>query len=226
MSLESYIHSFIPATTEGAGKKPLLLLPRTGGTEPDLIPLGKALSPGAALLSVRGNVLEDGKPRFFRRVDAASSTLRICARGPRSWAASLAMHSARTGLMNLSRSDIQRCEHRVGLLPNNWSIRRVIFSGILNPAMEGCHEAEAVYRRADSLCTAPGPRAGRRLTRFVARWACRNRRSTDGRNSSSNGVTEIRRLKQLEEENGKLKKIVADLTLDKTMLQDVLRRKW
>ena len=40
------------------------------------------------------------------------------------------------------------------------------------------------------------------------------------------GVTEIQRLKQLEEENGKLKKIVADLTLDKTMLQDVLRRKW
>jgi len=40
------------------------------------------------------------------------------------------------------------------------------------------------------------------------------------------GVTEIRRLKQLEEENGKLKRIVADLTLDKTMLQDVLRRKW
>src|SRR4029078_1922111 len=40
------------------------------------------------------------------------------------------------------------------------------------------------------------------------------------------GVTEIRRLKQLAEEKGKLKKIVADLTLDKTMLQDVLRRKW
>lgn len=34
------------------------------------------------------------------------------------------------------------------------------------------------------------------------------------------GMTEIRRLKQLEEENGKLKKIVAYLTLDKTMLQD------
>ena len=40
------------------------------------------------------------------------------------------------------------------------------------------------------------------------------------------GVAEIRRLKQLEEENGKLKRLVADLTLDKTMLQDVLRRKW
>jgi len=39
-------------------------------------------------------------------------------------------------------------------------------------------------------------------------------------------VVEIRRLKQLEEENSKLKRLVADLTLDKTMLQDVLRRKW
>ncbi len=40
------------------------------------------------------------------------------------------------------------------------------------------------------------------------------------------GVSEIRRLKQLEEENGKLKRLVADLTLDKTMLQDVLRKKF
>jgi putative transposase len=40
------------------------------------------------------------------------------------------------------------------------------------------------------------------------------------------GVAEIRRLKQLEDENGKLKRLVADLTLDKTMLQDALRRKW
>ena len=40
------------------------------------------------------------------------------------------------------------------------------------------------------------------------------------------GVAEIRRLKQPEDENAKLKKLVADLTLDKTMLQDVLRRKW
>ena len=40
------------------------------------------------------------------------------------------------------------------------------------------------------------------------------------------GVSEIRRLKQLEEENGRLKRLVADLTLDKTMLQEVLRRKW
>ena len=37
--------------------------------------------------------------------------------------------------------------------------------------------------------------------------------------------TEMRRLKQLEDENAKLKRIVADLTLDREMLQDVIRRK-
>ena len=36
--------------------------------------------------------------------------------------------------------------------------------------------------------------------------------------------TEMRRLKQLEDENGKLRKVVADLSLDKEMLQDALRR--
>ena len=40
------------------------------------------------------------------------------------------------------------------------------------------------------------------------------------------GTVKIRRLKQLEEENAKLKRLVADLSLDKTMLQDVLRKKW
>ena len=39
------------------------------------------------------------------------------------------------------------------------------------------------------------------------------------------GVAELRRLKQLEEENKKLKRLVADLSLDKAMLQDVLSKK-
>lgn len=39
------------------------------------------------------------------------------------------------------------------------------------------------------------------------------------------GPSELRRLKQLEEENAKLKRLVADLSLDKAMLQDVVRRK-
>ena len=40
------------------------------------------------------------------------------------------------------------------------------------------------------------------------------------------GVPEIRRLKPLEDESSRLKKLVADLTLDRAMLQDVLRRTW
>ena len=38
--------------------------------------------------------------------------------------------------------------------------------------------------------------------------------------------SQARRLKQLEEENAKLKRLVADLSLDKIMLQDVLKKKW
>ena len=40
------------------------------------------------------------------------------------------------------------------------------------------------------------------------------------------GTPEIRELRRLREENSKLKRLVADLTLDKTMLQDVISKKW
>ncbi len=40
------------------------------------------------------------------------------------------------------------------------------------------------------------------------------------------GVVELRRLRQVEEENRKLKQLVADLTLDKYMLQEALRKNW
>ncbi len=46
----------------------LLLLHGTGGTENDLLEIGKTISTPSALLSVRGNVLENGMPRFFRRL--------------------------------------------------------------------------------------------------------------------------------------------------------------
>ena len=61
-----FIHHFVPATQPGL--PPLLLLHGTGGDENDLLPLGEQLSPGAALLSPRGKVLENGMPRFFRRL--------------------------------------------------------------------------------------------------------------------------------------------------------------
>jgi predicted esterase len=59
-------HRFISATDPDAPS--LLLLHGTGGNEDDLMPLGEALRPGAARLSPRGQVLENGAPRFFRRL--------------------------------------------------------------------------------------------------------------------------------------------------------------
>jgi phospholipase/carboxylesterase len=61
-----FIHRFVPATDPAL--PPLLMLHGTGGDETDLVPLGARLAPGAALLSPRGKVTENGAPRFFRRV--------------------------------------------------------------------------------------------------------------------------------------------------------------
>jgi len=62
--ISDFIHEFVP----GSSSRILLLLHGTGGNERDLIPLGQELDPNAALLSLRGKVLENGMPRFFRRL--------------------------------------------------------------------------------------------------------------------------------------------------------------
>lgn len=59
-----FIHEFVA----GKSDRTLLLLHGTGGSERDLIPLGQELDPDASLLSPRGKTLENGRPRFFRRL--------------------------------------------------------------------------------------------------------------------------------------------------------------
>ena len=61
-----FAHRFIPAEDESGVT--LLLLHGTGGNEDDLVPLGRELASGTAILSPRGKVSERGAPRFFRRL--------------------------------------------------------------------------------------------------------------------------------------------------------------
>ena len=60
----NFVHEFVP----GSSMRTLLLLHGTGGNEHDLIPLGREIDPAAGILSPRGKVLENGMPRFFRRL--------------------------------------------------------------------------------------------------------------------------------------------------------------
>lgn len=64
-TIASFVHQFIPGV---AGSPTLLLLHGTGGDETDLLGLGRMLDGAASLLSPRGTVLENGMPRFFRRL--------------------------------------------------------------------------------------------------------------------------------------------------------------
>ncbi len=100
-------------------------------------------------------------------------------------------------------------------LPGSWSSRNVSFSGRFRPEerrlvrLEETHTEEQIafaLRQAES-----GTRVGE-----ICRWK---------RKFAGMGVAEVRRLKQLEDENRKLKQLVADLSLDKQMLQDVISKK-
>jgi phospholipase/carboxylesterase len=62
----SHVHRFEPATEPA--RPAILLLHGTGGDENDLVPLAGLVAPGSAVVSPRGKVLENGMPRFFRRL--------------------------------------------------------------------------------------------------------------------------------------------------------------
>jgi predicted esterase len=62
-----FTHRFVPAEDKTSAET-LVVLHGTGGDENDLIGIGQAVAPGAAILSPRGNVLENGAPRFFKRL--------------------------------------------------------------------------------------------------------------------------------------------------------------
>ena len=62
-----FVHRFVPAEEPASGET-LIVLHGTGGDENDLIGIGQAIAPGAAILSPRGNVSENGAPRFFKRL--------------------------------------------------------------------------------------------------------------------------------------------------------------
>jgi hypothetical protein len=63
-----FIHQFIPSSDKKRNLITLILLHGTGRNEQDLIPLGGVIAPGAAMLSPRGKVIENGMPLFFRRL--------------------------------------------------------------------------------------------------------------------------------------------------------------
>lgn len=61
----SFVHRYLPGT--GEDPRTAIVFHGTGGDENSLVPFAQSLMPGAAILSLRGRVDENGMPRFFRR---------------------------------------------------------------------------------------------------------------------------------------------------------------
>jgi phospholipase/carboxylesterase len=76
-----FVHRFLAAKDSTTGET-LVVLHGTGGDENDLVGIGQAVAPGAAILSPRGNVVENGAPRFFKRLgEGVFDPLEVRSRG-------------------------------------------------------------------------------------------------------------------------------------------------
>ena len=138
METTGFIHRFEKGRPD---ERPLLLLHGTGGDENDLIPLARMIAPTASLLSPRGKVLENGMPRFFRRLaegvfdedDVRRRANELAdfvtnARAPR-WAIPMAQISPRLcsfcGQRSLQvQSCCEQCRLSPTLIPSSWMARR------------------------------------------------------------------------------------------------------
>ena len=96
MSTVGEIHRFTPGVSALAPT--ILLLHGTGGNEDDLVSLARAVSPSASLLAPRGPVLENGMPRFFRRLAVGVFDLEDLARRTRELAEFTRVSSVRYSL--------------------------------------------------------------------------------------------------------------------------------
>ena len=91
MSLDAYIHRHHPG---GPGRPLMFLFHGTGGDEDQLVALGPELIPGAGIVSPRGDVLEHGAARFFRRMGEGVYDLDDLARRTERMAAFMEAHVA------------------------------------------------------------------------------------------------------------------------------------
>jgi predicted esterase len=108
-----FVHRFVPAQNDD--RRTLLLLHGTGGTEDDLLDIGRALLPTAALLSPRGKVLENGMPALlpafaegvFDIEDLKTRTHELA-----DFVSAACTAYSLDAQTNLCRRLFQRCQHR------------------------------------------------------------------------------------------------------------------
>ena len=87
------------------------------------------------------------------------------------------------------------------------------------------HEAEAIFRGSNCVCDVSS-RVGHSVSAILRKMQiCEATFYRWKQKYAGLGVSEMRRLRQVEDENNRLKRLVADLTLDRQMLQDALSKK-